>query len=94
MPPVEGFPDASRHRYCAGCRRWFEPEEGSAIRTTLWRPFDRIRRDADLPTENSEVFMCAACLRFRVAAKAVAWSLLTLIVIGLAVVSFISAIGE
>ena len=26
--PVEGFPDASKHKICIRCRRWFEPEEG------------------------------------------------------------------
>ena len=27
--PVEGFPDASIHRICFRCGRWFYPEEGS-----------------------------------------------------------------
>ncbi len=33
--PVEGFPDASKHKICIRCHRWFEPEEGDMVYS--WR---------------------------------------------------------
>lgn len=63
--PVEGFPDAARHKLCICCRKWHEPHEG----TMIWPQsgFRRFRAlAASLVDDTSGMrFLCERCLKTR-----------------------------
>lgn len=72
--PVEGFPDASKHKVCIRCHRWFEPEEGemvypeaatglSAFVGVLPPRFVRILITKAIGSEANLSFICYECLR-------------------------------
>ena len=61
---VEGFPDASMHRLCRRCRKWFAAEAGEEVSRDMLGPVTAsgkaaIRLAGLKPTE----FLCHRCLR-------------------------------
>ena len=71
--PVKGSPDAERHRVCLRCKKWFEPDEGSMVRGERWRPLDWPRAMVNVPTAQTDAFMCNHCQRIRAATKIAVW---------------------
>ena len=82
------FPDASIHKFCMRCHRWFEPEEGCMILPEATGPISGLRRAAaSIAGDDSAYrFICRRCLRRRWQFKIILW-FASAVVIGLALLS-------
>lgn len=83
--PVEGFPDASRHRLCVRCKKWHEPDEGILCQPEeqgTFEPFMAIftaaRAISGLKKEPR--FICYRCLRVRRYIKVAIFGTLALLI--------------
>lgn len=78
--PVIGFPripDASRHRLCLRCRRWFEPHEGREAHRSSVLPFVAFIRAARAASGfGTRYFICDDCRRFRRNLTIAGWAIL------------------
>jgi RNase P subunit RPR2 len=67
MTSIE-MPDATRHRICIRCGKWFEPHEGQAV-----VPEGRFAQNYTLGTGSVVRFRCQRCTRIRRATQGVIW---------------------
>jgi hypothetical protein len=81
--PVEGLPDAARHKLCLRCRKWHEPDEGIMVYPEATGPLSGMRRAAAVLAgdESAMRFMCHHCLRVRKYTKAAIFGAFGLIVL-------------
>ena len=81
--PVEGFPDASRHKLCLRCQKWHEPEEGVMVEREITGPFKAMRRTAATVAglDPKWSFMCHRCLRIRRYTKAATFGTFAFLVV-------------
>jgi hypothetical protein len=65
--PIQGFPDAARHKICFRCHQWFEPDEGDMILPGVGGPVTLLRNVVAQITgdESMRRFMCHRCQRIR-----------------------------
>ena len=86
--PVEGFPDAEKHKICIRCRRWFEPEEGTMIYPGSswglgWLGLGRALRTQVAKAVGDETlmkFICHECTRKRRRRKLVVYAVFVLLI--------------
>jgi hypothetical protein len=65
--PIDGFPDAARHKLCLRCQKWHEPDEGVVVYPEASGPLSGMRRTAAVLAgdESAMKFMCHRCIRIR-----------------------------
>jgi len=91
--PVEGFPDASKHKICMRCRSWFEPEEGDMVFPSSFSfllglgKMLRIAVSEAVGDESVMRFMCHACQRKKRREKIAIWTIVAILVMGTALFS-------
>jgi hypothetical protein len=68
-------PDASVHKICRRCRRWFDPSEGEMVLPEATGPISAIHSAAASIASDEPAlrFICHACLRTRRRTKAIVW---------------------
>jgi hypothetical protein len=88
------MPDASRHKICRRCQKWFEPDEGVLDYLESSGPFSAMRAASAriAGNESAKRFTCHRCLKIRRITKYVVFGAFVALVITVLILERLGAI--